>query len=112
MGEVGGILLRENDPDGSGPQTGCYIYSLPYYLLFSNEDPSTFINKNDVFREQWNDGPSSSFATIRFFLKFNGQADNSSGGMSLMGLGQSLTKVPSEKVVSRDVYVGLEAAAE
>lgn len=112
MGEVGGILLRENDPDGNGPKTGCYIYSLPYYLLFSNEDPSTFINKNDVFREQWNDGPSSSFATIRFFLKFHGQADNSSGGLSLMGLGQSLTKAPSEKVVSRDVYVGLEAAAE
>lgn len=112
MGEVGGIILREPDPDGTGPKTGCYIYSLPYYLLFSNENPSTFINKNDVFREQWGDATSSSFATLRFFLKFNGQADNSSGGMSLMSAKKMLTKASSQKMVSRDVYVGLEVVVE
>lgn len=56
--------------------------------------------------------PSRYFAPVRFFMKFDGQADTG-GGVSLSSLAKGLaTKSSSAPVESRDVYVGLEAVEE
>ena len=52
------------------------------------------------------------FYPIRFFMKFDGQADTG-GGVSVSSLAKGLaTKSSSAPVESRDVYVGLEAVEE
>ena len=59
-----------------------------------------------------NGQPSRYFATVRFFMKFDGQADTG-GGVSVSSLAKGLaTKSSSAPVESRDMYVGLEAAEE
>ena len=75
----------------------------------------------DVFEELPKDGITADasnhnmFIPIRFFMKFNGQADSEvdKSSISLSSLAKGLaTKASSAPVESRDVYVGLELVEE
>lgn len=104
VGRTGGMLLKEGDD--------CYIFNLPYYLLFDTySNPDGLLSRTDIcivaYPGNASQDPAVMFAPLRFYLKFNGQADNSGSGYSLNSLSAD-TKAQSVEYPSRDVYIGLE----
>lgn len=85
-----------------------YMFCLPFYLVFQpstdNQPPENQFYYNDPY-----DLPRKvdCFAPLRFFMKFDGQADT--GGVSVSSMGLATRSASSAPVEDRDVYVGLEA---
>lgn len=82
---------------------------LPHYGIFG-KNPDMH-GDGGIIQEKENE----MFLPIRFFMKFNGQADSEvdKSSISLSSLAKGLaTKASSAPVESRDVYVGLELVEE
>lgn len=78
------------------------IFTIPGPNVFSQTILTGMINSHN----------SNMFLPIRFFMKFDGQADTG-GGVSVSSLAKGLaTKSSSAPVENRDVYVGLEPVEE
>jgi hypothetical protein len=95
------------------------IFGFPDYFVWQASTTENLKGNTDVFKNVFaqSSNVQKYFAPIRFFLKFNNQADNggsvsvSSAANVLKGLAGE-TKAPSEEAFEcRDVYIGLEAAA-
>ena len=95
------------------------IFGFPDYFVWQASTTENLKGNTDVFKNVFaqSSNVQKYFAPIRFFLKFNNQADNggsvsvSSAANVLKGLAGE-TKAPSEEAFEcRDVYIGLEEAA-
>jgi hypothetical protein len=95
------------------------IFGFPDYFVWQASTTENLKGNTDVFKNVFaqSSNVQKYFAPIRFFLKFNNQADNggsvsvSSAANVLKGLAGE-TKAPSEEAFEcRVVYIGLEAAA-
>lgn len=89
----------------------------PVLLSFSDHGVFSPTVDDGIFQTQYRDHGIKSyrnraFYPVRFFMKFDGQADTG-GGVSLSSLAKGLaTKSSSAPVENRDVYVGLEPVEE
>lgn len=105
IGLRSGIMLLGgvNDP------TAEYIYSWTHQDVTNPESGFVSLEGDTFIRVQTTiDTRPTYFAPLRFFLKFNGQAD--SGGISVSSLAKGArTKSPTAPVETRDVYIGVEA---
>ena len=115
-GERSAIMVLGKEGNSNMPA----VFSFTYDQVWSpNATTEGMINNTNqfVFFSDTDGRRNRIFAPIRFFLKFNNQADNggsvsvSSAANVLKGLAGE-TKAPSEEAFEcRDVYIGLEAAA-
>lgn len=99
IGTAGSVSMREGENN--------YIFSLPYYLVYNPaQSVDDLLSNTDMFiptHDNANQGPGVTFAPLRFFLKFEGQADT--GGLVISSLSTGTKSAPA---ASRDVYVGVE----
>lgn len=102
IGTAGSVSLREGENN--------YIFSLPYYLVYNPaQSVDDLLGNTDMFiptRDNANQGPGVTFAPLRFFLKFEGQADT--GGLVISSLSTGTKSALEAPAASRDVYVGVE----
>lgn len=93
--------------DGSIGNATPYLMSFHDYNVFA---PNVIQSIQNLF---WTPYPASqTFYPVRFFMKFDGQADTG-GGVSVSSVAKGLaTKSSSAPVEKRDVYVGLEPVEE
>lgn len=104
LGSVARVLVVGSEP---GDTDNLYLLGYNAYEVFTTDVFAKLDGDNQVFVKSQGDG-SHDFAPIRFFMKFDGQADTG-GGVSLSSLAKGLaTKSSSAPVENRDVYVGLE----
>lgn len=109
-GERNGLIIRRAaDPNGASSQgygLFCFVGS---NIWDSALNPEQVLNNNDNFIPCGSqDAECQYFAPLRFFLKFNGQADT--GGISVSSMAKGVgTKAPTAPVETRDVYIGVEA---
>lgn len=103
------LLLGENETNPNS----LYVFSLPDYDVFKENFISDLNNPDNAqIRIKINGDGSGCFAPLRFFMKFNGQADTE-GGASVSSTASGLnTKSSSFHVKNRDIYVGLEPVEE
>jgi hypothetical protein len=87
------------------------MFCLPFYLVFQASTENFPPEGQFYYTEPWSlPRKVDCFAPLRFFMKFDGQADT--GGVSVSSMGLATRSASSAPVESRDVYVGLEPVEE